>query len=53
VRRIASRHLEAVRGRLADLRKLERLLTQTVSKCSGRKAPECPIIDTLNAQPQC
>lgn len=50
VRRIASRHLDAIRGKVADLRKLERLLTQTVSKCSGKKAPECPIIDILDPE---
>ena len=47
VRTIAARHLEGVRARIADLRKLERLLAKTIAKCSGRKVPDCPVIDIL------
>jgi MerR family transcriptional regulator, mercuric resistance operon regulatory protein len=50
VRKIASRHLQDIRAKIADLTKLERLLTTTVAQCSGRKAPECPVLDILDAQ---
>jgi MerR family mercuric resistance operon transcriptional regulator len=48
VRTIAAQHLEEVRAKIADLRKLERLLAKTVAKCSGRKVPDCPVIDILD-----
>jgi MerR family mercuric resistance operon transcriptional regulator len=50
VRKIASRHLQDIRAKIADLTKLERLLTTTVAQCSGRRAPECPVLDILDAQ---
>jgi MerR family transcriptional regulator, mercuric resistance operon regulatory protein len=36
VREIAAHHLEDIRARLVDLKKLERLLAKTVARCSGR-----------------
>jgi MerR family transcriptional regulator, mercuric resistance operon regulatory protein len=51
VRTVAARHLQDIRAKIADLRKLERLLAQTIAKCSGRKVPECPVIDILDVQP--
>ena len=50
VREIASHHLEDIRSKLEDLRKLERLLATTVSKCTGRVAPECPVLDILDIE---
>ena len=48
VRAIAAHHLEDIRSKLHDLKKLERLLATTVSKCSGRTAPDCPVLDILD-----
>ena len=50
VRDIASVHLNDIRARIADLRKLERLLAKAVSKCTGAIAPKCPVIDVLDVQ---
>ena len=50
VREIAAHHLEDVRAKLRDLKKLERLLASTVAKCSGRTAPECPVLDILDIE---
>jgi MerR family transcriptional regulator, mercuric resistance operon regulatory protein len=50
VRTIATRHLEDIRAKLSDLRKLERLLSRTVSRCSGKTAPECPVLDILDVE---
>jgi MerR family transcriptional regulator, mercuric resistance operon regulatory protein len=50
VREIAAHHLEDIRAKLSDLKKLERLLASTVAKCSGRIAPECPVLDILDIQ---
>ena len=48
VRKIAARHLEDIRAKLNDLRKLERLLARTVAQCSGRSVPDCPVLDILD-----
>jgi MerR family transcriptional regulator, mercuric resistance operon regulatory protein len=52
VREIATHHLEDIRAKLGDLKKLERLLATTVARCSGRAAPDCPILDILDIQRQ-
>ena len=50
VREIAAHHLEDIRAKIVDLRKLEHLLATTIAKCSGKKVPDCPVIDILDAQ---
>jgi MerR family mercuric resistance operon transcriptional regulator len=50
VRDIATHHLDDVRAKITDLRKLERLLATTVGRCSGTSAPECPVLDILDVQ---
>jgi len=50
VRRIAAHHLEDIRAKIGDLRKLERLLAKTVAQCTGTTAPECPVLDILDMQ---
>jgi MerR family mercuric resistance operon transcriptional regulator len=50
VRTIAAHHLEDIREKLHDLRKLERLLARTVAQCAGRTAPDCPVLDILDVQ---
>src|SRR4051794_27641677 len=52
VREIATHHLEDIRAKLGDLKKLERLLATTVARCSGKAAPDCPILDILDIQRQ-
>lgn len=47
VQSITEQHLQDVRQKIADLRKLERTLATTVSQCSGTEVPECPVIDAL------
>lgn len=47
VREIAEAHLETVRERIADLRRIEQVLSETVSKCSGRDVPECALIEAI------
>ena len=48
VRAVTSRHLDEVRSKISDLRKLQRLLANTVAKCANGSAPICPVIDVLN-----
>lgn len=47
VKSTARDHLEAVREKMADLTRLERALSATVSSCSGEEVGECPLIDAL------
>ena len=49
VREIASEHLRDIRGKIADLRRLERVLAETVAKCANGRAPRCPIIAELDS----
>lgn len=51
VRVIAAHHLDDIRSKIGDLKKLERLLASTIAKCSGRRVPECPVIDILSPGP--
>jgi MerR family mercuric resistance operon transcriptional regulator len=44
---IATRHLEDIRSKIVDLRKLERLLSGTIAQCSGAAVPECAVLDAL------
>lgn len=44
---IASRHIADIRCKIADLRRLERLLSKTVAQCSGQAVPECAVLDAL------
>ena len=50
VRRIAAHHLDDIRAKISDLRKLERLLARTVAQCTGTTAPDCPVLDILDIQ---
>ena len=50
VRTIATRHLEDIRAKLSDLKKLERLLSKTVARCTGRAAPDCPVLEILDIE---
>src|SRR5262249_46307375 len=42
VKVIATHHLEDIRAKLSDLKKLERLLAKTVARCSGKKHQIAP-----------
>ena len=50
VREIAAHHLDHIRAKISDLKKLERLLAKTVAQCSGDKVPDCPIVEILDVK---
>lgn len=50
VRKIAAHHLEDIRSKISDLRKLERLLDKTVAQCTGTTAPDCPVLEILDTR---
>ena len=47
VKALAENHLMAIRRRIRDLKRLERLLSSTAAQCTGGEAPKCPIIDAI------
>jgi len=47
VKRKTEAHLADVRQRIANLRRIEAILSQTAAQCSGDSAPECAILDIL------
>jgi len=47
VERLARAHLESIREKIVDLQRMESVLSNTVAKCSGEDAPDCPLIGTL------
>jgi MerR family transcriptional regulator, mercuric resistance operon regulatory protein len=47
VRALMLDHVADIRRKVADLRRLERAMTAISSRCSGRRVPDCPIIDAL------
>lgn len=49
VQTIANTHLETVRAKMADLARIEQVLSSTVAQCTGGDVPECPVIDALTA----
>jgi MerR family mercuric resistance operon transcriptional regulator len=49
VHKIGSTHLANVRHKLSDLIKLESILAETVAQCSDGAAPDCPVLDILDA----
>ena len=47
VKQITLEHVNSIRQKIADLKKLEKTLSGIASQCAGNTAPECPIIDAL------
>jgi MerR family mercuric resistance operon transcriptional regulator len=47
VHALAVRHLAEIRGKIADLRRLQRVMDGMAAQCTGDRIPECPIIDAL------
>jgi len=40
-------HLSGVRAKIADLKRIERVLEATAAQCSGDDVPDCPVLDAL------
>ena len=49
VRDLTAHHLTDVRAKIADLRAMERVLSEAVRRCDAGEVPGCPLIDTLTA----
>jgi MerR family mercuric resistance operon transcriptional regulator len=49
VSEMAHAHIADIRQKVRDLKKLERVLSDLAARCHGKKVPDCPILDALNA----
>ena len=47
VRALTRDRVADIRRKIADLRRLDRVITDISSRCSGKRVPDCPIIDAL------
>lgn len=47
VEAIGRRHLDEVRGRIRDLRRLESGLADLVARCDGGETPDCSMLEAL------
>jgi MerR family mercuric resistance operon transcriptional regulator len=47
VKVITVEHLDDVRARMKDLKRLEKVLRTMASQCDRGKVPDCPVIDAL------
>jgi MerR family mercuric resistance operon transcriptional regulator len=47
VKTLTIQHLQNVRRKIVDLRKLEKALIAIVSRCDGGSTQDCPILETL------
>lgn len=43
------RHLTDVRAKIADLKRIEKILASTAAQCSGDDVPECPVLEALTS----
>lgn len=46
-RTIAAKHLQTVREKIADLRRLEQVLDDAVTRCDTGEQQSCPVIEVL------
>lgn len=47
VKERTERHLIDVRAKIADLKRIEKVLAETAEQCSGEDVPECPVLEAL------
>ena len=47
VKERTERHLADVRAKIADLKRIEKVLAGTAAQCSGEEVPECPVREAL------
>ena len=47
VKSLGERHLADVRAKIADLRRMETALAEVVSRCTGKRTPDCSMLEAL------
>jgi MerR family mercuric resistance operon transcriptional regulator len=53
VKLIAEEHLEDIRAKITDLKRMQESLSDLANRCSGEDIPDCPIIDSLQYGRKC
>lgn len=48
VKERTERHLADVRAKIADLKRIERVLADMAGQCSGDDMPDCPVLEALS-----
>lgn len=46
-RALALEHLDDIRGKIADLKRLEQAMTEIAARCTGKPVPDCALVDEL------
>lgn len=49
VKERTERHLADVREKIADLKRIERVLADTAAQCSGDELSDCPVLEALTS----
>lgn len=49
VKALTEQHIAEIRGKIRDLKELERVLSELTAQCRGGKVPACPILGVLGA----
>jgi MerR family mercuric resistance operon transcriptional regulator len=52
VRDMAAGHRADVRAKIADLKRMERVLNAMIARCADGTLPDCPIIEVLFREPE-
>ncbi len=47
VRALTQHHIAAIRDKIRDLKRLERILSDLAARCRADEVPECPILESL------
>ncbi|HEY8213218.1 MAG TPA: helix-turn-helix domain-containing protein [Methylocystis sp.] len=47
VQALTLNHVAEIRRKIADLKRLERVMAEMAAQCSGERAPECAVINAL------
>jgi len=47
IKSISEAHLCEIRGKIADLKQMESSLTHLVKQCSGKRTPDCSMLEKL------
>lgn len=47
VKAMTEQHLADLRAKIADLKRIKKVLSATAAQCSGEKVPECPVLEAL------
>ncbi|MBB3710766.1 MerR family mercuric resistance operon transcriptional regulator [Limimaricola variabilis] len=51
VEELGRHHLEVVQAKIRHLQAIEAVLSETISRCTGGSAPDCPLLDVLTDRP--